>query len=85
MAASGADPSEKRESERALEAPLTVEQLCRRYLSEGPSFKPDKKDSSWQTDRSNIEGHIVPLIGTVFAAKLTELEVVTFVSQVTCG
>jgi integrase len=85
MAASGADPSEKRESERALEAPLTVEQLCRRYLCEGPSFKPDKKDSSWQTDRSNIESHIVPLIGTVFATKLTELEVVTFVSQVTCG
>jgi integrase len=85
MVASGADPTEKRGVERVLEAPLTVEQLCRRYLSEGPSFKPDKKASSWLTDRSNIGGHIVPLIGNLLAADLTELEVVTFVSQVTRG
>jgi integrase len=85
MVASGVDPSEQRDRAQALDAPLTVEQLCRRYLSEGPSFKPDKKDSSWLTDRSNIEGHIVPLVGNLPAAKLREFEVVTLVSQVTRG
>ena len=85
MVASGVDPSEKRESERALEAPLTVERLCRRYLSEGPSFKPDKKNSSWITDRSNIERHVIPLLGQCHAAGLSEADVVMFVAKVVGG
>src|SRR5437763_1262447 len=41
----------------------TVTELADLYLDEGPAEKPNKKASSWQTDRSNIERHIKPLLG----------------------
>ncbi|MCG4869664.1 hypothetical protein L0O77_21265, partial [Enterococcus avium] len=53
-------------------APLTVEGLCRTYLAEGPSHKPDKRPSSWKTDACNIERQIIPLIGQHVANALSE-------------
>jgi integrase len=85
LVASGVDPSEKVTAETNGARPLTVAQLCERYLAEGPSFKPDKKASSWITDRSNIERHIIPLLGRIPAASLTESEVVVFVAKVVRG
>jgi len=46
LVASGVDPSEKVTAETNGAQPLTVAHLCERYLADGPSFKPDKKDSS---------------------------------------
>lgn len=85
LVASGIDPSEKIADDPAAEPPLTVAGLCDRYLRDGPSFKPDKRESSWITDRSNIERHIVPLIGAMSAATLTESDIVLFVARVVRG
>lgn len=64
---------------------MTVAELCERYLADGPSFKPDKKNSSWVTDRSNIERHIVPLLGSKPAESLSEPDTVLFVAKVVRG
>jgi integrase len=84
LVAGSIDPSEVA-GETSEESPLTVVQLCARYLAEGPSFKPDKKNSSWVTDRSNIERHIVPLLGRSPATSLSELDVVLFVAKIVRG
>jgi Arm DNA-binding domain len=85
LVASGVDPCETRNIDRTTEAPVTVEQLCGRYLSDGPSFKPNKRGSSWATDKSNIRRQIVPLIGTLPAASVTEADIVLFVARVGHG
>ena len=85
MVAGGIDPSEKAATDANEEHSLTVAQLCTRYLADGPIFKPDKKTSSWVTDRSNIERHIIPLLGSIPATSLSELDVVLFVAKVVRG
>ncbi|SRR6266446_2022147 len=58
----GRDPAtEKAEACRDL----TITNLADLYLDEGPAEKPNKKPSSWLTDRSNIERHVKPLLGKV--------------------
>ena len=66
-------------------SPLTVEGLCRTYLAEGPSHKPDKRSSSWKTDSCNIERQIIPLIGHHVASTLNEKDLARFVSEVISG
>jgi integrase len=85
LAASGIDPAIARE-EQSLQPPaLTVRELCASYLKEGPAYKPGKKDSSWYSDRSNINRHIAPLIGQIHVQALDETHVVNFVADVTRG
>jgi hypothetical protein len=85
LAASGIDPAIARE-EQSLQPPaLTVGELCASYLKEGPAYKPDKSDSSWYSDRSNINRHIAPLIGQIHVQALDETHVVNFVADVTRG
>jgi hypothetical protein len=85
LVASGVDPSQTRTIDLLAEAPLTVGQLCVRYLSQGRSFKPDKRESSWTTDRSNIHRHVVPLIGSLPAVSVTEADIASFVARVVRG
>ena len=76
------DPSQdKRENRHAK----TVGELADLYLREGSVEKPNKKLSSWETDRSNIERHIKPLLGTRLARGLTKLDVARFQSDVAAG
>ena len=78
----GRDPSQdKRENRNAL----TVGELADLYLSEGSVEKPNKKLSSWETDRSIIDRHIKPLLGTRLARGLTPLDVARFQSEVAAG
>ena len=78
----GGDPSQdKRENRNAQ----TVGELADLYLSEGSVEKPNKKLSSWQTDRSIIDRHIRPLLGTRLARGLTPLDVARFQSDVAAG
>jgi integrase len=78
----GRDPSqEKREIRNAK----TVGELADLYLREGAVEKPNKKLSSWETDRSNIERHIRPLLGARIARGLTKTDVARFQSDVAAG
>lgn len=78
----GSDPSQdKREHRQAF----TVGQLADLYLRDGSVEKPNKKSSSWETDRSNIERHIKPLLGGRLAGALTKTDVARFQSDVAAG
>jgi integrase len=78
----GADPSEDKAAGRRA---LTITQLADLYLWEGPADKPNKKTSSWETDRSNIERHIKPLLGTRLARALTKTDVSRFQAEIAAG
>ncbi len=85
LIASGTDPGEKVRGRHSGEIPLNVAQLCHRYLADGRAFKPDKKESSWTTDRSNIERHVIPLLGNTPAENLSESDVAMFVAKIVRG
>ncbi len=85
LIAGGADPTAARTTAALKADTLTVEALCAMYLNEGPAFKPNKKATSWYTDRSNISRHIVPLLGATKARELTEAQVSAFVHGVING
>jgi integrase len=85
LASSGIDPAIARDEQSPQSPALTVGELCASYLKEGPAYKPDKRESSWYTDRSNIHRHIAHLIGQVDANALNETDVVNFVANVTRG
>lgn len=81
--ATGGDPSAERH--RVRREALTIAELADLYLAEGPAAKPNKKASSWATDRSNIERHVKPLLGRKMAASLTHDDVVRFQRDVATG
>jgi len=78
----GGDPSQDKKERRQAQ---TVGELADLYLKEGSVEKPNKKLSSWGTDRSNIERHIKPLLGSRLARGLTPLDVARFQSDVAAG
>ena len=81
-AADGLDPAQERaEAKRAL----SVGDLAALYLAEGPAAKPNKKASSWATDRSNIVRHVLPLLGRKPAKALTQADIARFQADVACG
>jgi integrase len=64
---------------------MTIAEMADLYLAEGPAEKPNKKASSWGTDRSNIERHLKPLLGKKLASALTQSEVARFQADVAAG
>jgi integrase len=78
----GIDPLDTKIAARAA---LTVAELADLYLREGPMAKPNKKPRSWETDRSCIERHINPLIGSKIAKSLMKLDVSRFQADVASG
>ncbi len=85
LVASGVDPAEKSTVGGPKSEVLTVAGLCERYLAQGAIFKPNKRQSSWDTDRSNITRHIIPLIGSKIAGELTDWDVAKLLSDVRAG
>jgi integrase len=83
LVASGVDPAMLRMS--AKKSKITVADLCEDYLKSGRLDKPDKRESSWYTDESNIRRHIIPLLGKIGADDLDSDKVATFVDQVSSG
>jgi integrase len=80
--ADGGDPATDRaEAKQAL----SVADLANLYLTEGPAEKPNKKASSWVTDRSNIERHVKPLLGRKIAKALTQADIAKFQADVAAG
>jgi integrase len=80
--ADGNDPAAIRDQGREA---INVAELADLYLAEGPAEKPNKKASSWGTDRSNVERHIKPLIGRKTARALLQNDVAKFQADVAAG
>jgi integrase len=78
----GLDPAVERDEARSV---LTLADLADLYLAEGPAAKPNKRASSWATDRSNIERHVKPLLGRKPAKALTQADVAKFQADVAAG
>jgi len=78
----GRDPAAERDEAKS---PLTIAALATLYLAEGPAAKPNKRASSWATDRSNIERHVKPLLGRKSAKSLTQADVAKFQADVAAG
>lgn len=78
----GHDPAAEKAEPNAA---LTVRELAEIYLREGPAEKPNKKRSSWITDRSNIERHIKPLLGRRVARSLSQADIAKFQVDVATG
>jgi integrase len=80
--AGGGDPAVDRAEARQA---LSLADLAKLYLAEGPAEKPNKKASSWATDRSNIERHVVPLLGRKTATALAPADIAKFQADVARG
>lgn len=78
----GIDPLDVKSSAKVV---VTVAELRDAYLLEGPAAKPNKKASSWNTDKSNFSRHIVPLLGAKSLKSLTTADVVPFQADVAAG
>lgn len=78
----GIDPQDAKVEERTA---LTVAELADLYLAEGPALKPDKKESSWDTDRSLFTNHIKPLIGRMLAREVTKVDVASLQLDIAKG
>ena len=68
--ASGVDPKFEA-AEIAAAKSLTINDLCDRYLEDGPSDRPDKRASSWYNDKSYLKNHVRPLVGKRRASDLS--------------
>jgi integrase len=86
--AKGDDPAaEKRERRQAL----TVAELCDLYLADAEAGRlltrrgVAKKPSTLATDRSRIERHIKPLLGTMKVSAVTRADVEQFMHKVAEG
>jgi integrase len=78
----GRDPMQAKADTRKA---LSLSELADLYLEEGPAEKPNKKASSWATDKSSIERHIRPLLGGKIAASITKADVERFQANVAAG
>ena len=80
--AAGNDPGEAKAASRAE---LTVAQLVEAYLLDGPKLKANKKASSWTTDRIVLNRHVVPLLGTKLASRVTSEDVSRMQADIVAG
>jgi integrase len=83
--ADGGDPVEDKEAERD---DVTVSQLCDSYLLQPVIITnrgTQKKASSLEIDRSNIERHIKPLLGQIRLRALKRSDVEKFQQDVAAG
>ncbi len=78
----GIDPQAEKVAERSA---MTVAAMVDRYMSEGPAFKPNKKQASWATNRSLFDCHVKPLLGSKLARDLTRLDIARFQLEVSQG
>ncbi len=78
----GVDPQVEKVAERNA---LTVNAMIDHYLTDGPALKPNKKESSWETNRILFDCHVRPLLGRRLARDLTRLDIAKFQLDVAQG
>lgn len=81
-AALGQDPHAQKLRRRA---DMTVAELIDAYLEHGPTDKPNKRASTWATDRSNLDRHAKPLLGKRQLSDLAAKDVAEFQRDVAAG
>lgn len=86
--AKGEDPAETRKVDRQG---MTIRELCERYLPDAElglvpgKRRLPKKASTLASDRSRIDAHILPLLGTRLAKEVGRIEVNQFLRDVAAG
>lgn len=80
--AKGGDPAQVRFVKRK---DPTIAELIDLYLKEGPEMKPNKKASTWVTDRRNLVRHVKPLLGNYKLRSLKRPDIQKFQADVTSG
>ncbi|QSF55150.1 site-specific integrase [Brevundimonas fontaquae] len=78
----GVDPQAVKIADRHA---LTVNAMIDHYMADGPAMKPNKKPSSWDTNRTLFDCHIRPLLGRRLAQDLTRLDIAKFQLEVSQG
>ncbi len=87
-ASKGKDPSATRKAARGA---MTVAALCRDYLAAADKglvlgkLRRPKSEKTITTDRSRIESHIIPLLGTLPVSELKQADVRRFLHAVQSG
>jgi integrase len=86
--AQGGDPAEDRKFDRDG---LTIRELCDRYLADADlglipgKRRMPKKPSTLRSDRSRIQAHIVPLLGTQLVKEVSRADIHAFMRDVAKG
>lgn len=78
----GLDPLDQKAE---LRDAITIDGLIDVYLEEGPAYKPDKRSTSWEVDRYNLQNHLRPLLGKKLARDLTTDHLVVWQDHVANG
>ncbi|MDA8051505.1 MAG: site-specific integrase [Rhodospirillales bacterium] len=84
----GRDPAGEKEASRRA---VTVAELCALYLADAEAGRllvrggKPKKPLTLASDRGRIEGHIIPLLGSMKVASVTREDVARFMHQVAEG
>lgn len=81
-AAKGIDPGAERKAAREA---LTVAELVKLYLDQGPATKPAKRASTWAIDASNLNRHIIPLLGRRIANEVTKADAARAIREIATG
>ncbi|QSF54873.1 tyrosine-type recombinase/integrase [Brevundimonas fontaquae] len=77
----GIDPGEAR---RRIVG-LTVKGMVELYLEKGPNDKPTKREATWAVDRTNLERHVVPLLGKMVLETVTRDHITGMIRSITAG
>lgn len=80
--ARGEDPASDRRDRRAAKS---VSELIDHYLSDGPGTKPNKRLSTWETDASNLNRHVRPLLGRRLADSISNAEAAKAIGDIAAG
>ncbi|SIQ46083.1 Site-specific recombinase XerD [Acidiphilium rubrum] len=83
----GIDPTAHK---KAMKAEMTVAELCDAYMDAAPSLLlasagRAKKESTLATDKSRIDAHIKPLLGSKRVSEVTTADIETFLHRVAKG
>lgn len=76
------DPALEKRKRRAA---LSVTALIDRYLADGPRDKPNKRQSTWESDRRHLKRHVTPLLGHMKADAVTRNDVANMQADIAAG
>jgi integrase len=64
---------------------VTISQVIDLYLEQGPSDRPNKRESSWARDRMDLNNHVRPLVGDIAIKDLKPSHVSRMQADVVAG